>query len=313
MSAPRISVITPTLNRHQDVPRYIESLRRQTVLPDELVLVDAGDSVEKIAREALSDSPMTLVYLRSERGTSVQRNVGLEVAGGEFIFFFDDDGVLRPDYIERSLEAFELDVQPPVGAVMGTMEGVELPNAPERAYRRLFRLGGYVEGEPPTLMSNGQVRWASAPDGIIRVPVVSGGRTAYRREALAEERFDDFLPGYTHGEDVELAIRVATAWTLLQTPHARMVHHYSPAGRRGEGDRVGRALYGAFFRYRKHLPNTPRSAASFGVAAVGLSLMHAVRGLKIGAPVDMVSGIAWGWKLCAADLAGRPPRGTSGL
>ena len=238
MSRRKISVVTPTLNRHKVMPGYLRTLTQQTVLPDEIVLVDAGESCEEIAKQALADSPIELVYLRSRRGTSVQRNVGIEAARGDILFFLDDDDLLQPTFIEHVVAAFDFQADPPVGAVAGVVEGAVNGSRFERLYRRVFRMGGATENGTAKVQDNAQVWWVLDPDRIREVPVVGTGHSAYLREAIGDERFDDFLPGYTFGEDVELAIRVAKRWTMVVTPHARLTHLYASANRVGEGERA---------------------------------------------------------------------------
>jgi glycosyltransferase involved in cell wall biosynthesis len=303
---PRTSVILPTLDRPADLARFLTSLVAQTVRPDELVVVDAGTSVETQVVEALVGSGIRPVYLRSRPGTSVQRNVGIAVATGEILFFLDDDMVLEPDYVARSLEGFALPFDPPVGAVMGTITNMGPEPAPLAFLYGLLGVSHFTTGDTCHLYPTGGSRWLVAPSRPVPVPVVATGRVAYRREALGEERFTEFLPGYTFAEDVELAIRVARRWTLVQHPDARLAHHHSPAGRVGYGDRVGRVLFSRYYFFARHTEKTARNVALFALghtSEVAQVSLAGLLGRKAG-PLGLARGLMRGYRRCLRDALG---------
>jgi len=101
--SPKVSVIVPTLNRRMDLLEFADSLLAQTVRPFEFLVVDAGSvpDMEQALRDRLSGSGINLVYRRSAAGTSLQRNVALDLMQGEFVLLCDDDLLLEPDYLEK--------------------------------------------------------------------------------------------------------------------------------------------------------------------------------------------------------------------
>jgi len=298
-----ISIVLPTMNRREELPKFLEHLLAQTRLPDELVVVDAGsDQVGELLREALDGGPIALSYTTAAPGTSSQRNLGISLSSGEFLFFLDDDMMLEPDYIERSMECFELPFEPPVGGVMGTCTNE--PTGTAERYKRLFGLThDSPRGQDPHLYTSGGVRWVARPRDVTPVPVAGTGRVAYRRSCMLEEQFDDFLPGYTYAEDVELAFRVSKRWTIVQTPHARVFHNYSPAARVSLPDRGGRVIYSRFYFFRQHREKTPRNLAAFAWSTAGLSAwLLGVGVAKKAGVTPMLKGIAGGYKRCIDDL-----------
>ena len=126
---PRISVIIPTIGRPDDLRKMFATLIVQTVLPHEFVLVNAGPmDLKDLCEECLADSGIELKYTTSQPGTSLQRNIALDMARGDFYFLFDDDVLLEPDYIERTMECFSLDYDPPVGeSVMASSQTCSSP------------------------------------------------------------------------------------------------------------------------------------------------------------------------------------------
>ncbi len=308
MSDPlRVSVVLPTMNRGEDMRDFLVALRAQTVPPDELVVVDAGEPVEGILREGLEGSGIELVYTRSQPGTSSQRNLGIDLARGEFLFFLDDDMILEPEYIERSLEAFDLPLEPPVGGVMGSQINVPPDSPMVRGIYRLFGISHTAPGDDGALYISGGVRWLADPSEVVPIPVAATGRVAYRAACLEGERFSEFLPGYTFAEDVELAIRIGKRWTIVQQPAARVDHRHSAAGRVGYGERISRVMYSRFYFFSQHRQRSLRNLAAFAWSHTGETAQLAAVGLikrRTGlSPV--VKGVAKGYRLCLRDLLGR--------
>ncbi len=310
MSDRSISVILPTMNRGEDMRAFLDSLRAQTRMPDELVVVDAGESVQALLEEGLRGSGIRLVYRRSEPGTSLQRNLGIDLACGAFLFFLDDDMVLEPDYIERSMEAFELPFEPPVGGVMGSQINIPADGTLKRGAYHLLRVSHNAPGDDCQLYVHGGVRWLADPSRVVPIPAAATGRVAYRAACLEEERFSEFLPGYTFAEDVELAVRIARRWTIVHQPAARLDHRHSAAGRVGYGDRISRVMYSRFYFFTQHRSKTPRNLAAFAWAHTGETVQLAAVGLfkrRTGlGPV--VKGVAHGYRLCLRDLLGHDPQ-----
>lgn len=302
---PRISIILPTIGRPDDLRRMIPTLVAQTIRPHELVLVNAGDmDLRDLCLECLGDSGIALKYATSRPGTSLQRNIALDMADGDVYFLFDDDVLLEPTYIERSLECFALPYEPPVGVVLGTFNQPPREGGWRRRYFQLFGMTHSVEGGDARLQTSGAVRWLIDPPEIVRVPVASGGRTAYRRACLDEERFDEFLPGYTMSEDVELSYRVSQRWTIVHTPYARMIHNHSATGRVDYGDRVARLIYSRYYFFKKHLPKDPQHIAAFAWSNVGTVLLYGANATLHRQPA-VLRGIARGYKNCLKDATGR--------
>jgi glycosyltransferase, family 2 len=102
-----ISIIIPIYNAEKSLAICIDSVLKQTYKNFELILVNDGskDSSGAICkRYATSDS--RIVYIeKGNAGVGAARNVGIEVAKGEWICFIDSDDEVTPDY----LEAFDLD------------------------------------------------------------------------------------------------------------------------------------------------------------------------------------------------------------
>lgn len=107
-----ISVVIPTHNRADLLPRAIESAQKQTYKDIEIIVVSDGSTddtdsvVEKIKAE---DNRIKYCPYSPGHGGNYARNYGVEQAGGEYVAFLDDDDEWLPTKLEKQLNLFEAD------------------------------------------------------------------------------------------------------------------------------------------------------------------------------------------------------------
>lgn len=102
--AVRLSVVIPAHDAETTLPNAIRSALAQTVLPDEVVVVDDG-SVDGTAAAAARFGPPVRVIHQDRQGPSAARNAGVAASGGEWVAFLDADDEWHPAKLERQLEA----------------------------------------------------------------------------------------------------------------------------------------------------------------------------------------------------------------
>jgi glycosyltransferase involved in cell wall biosynthesis len=103
---PLFTVFTPTFNRAHTLPRVFESLRRQTFVDFEWLVVDDGstDGTADAVAGWQSNGSFEVRYLwQPNRGKHAATNVGLAHARGKWFASIDSDDELTP----RALEAFD--------------------------------------------------------------------------------------------------------------------------------------------------------------------------------------------------------------
>lgn len=104
---PVVSVVVPTRDRADTLPRAIESVLRQTCSRHELIVVDDGSTDRTPAVLAGFDDPRLRVHrFDRPRGANAARNRGVELAEGEYVSFLDSDDELRPGHLERVVASF---------------------------------------------------------------------------------------------------------------------------------------------------------------------------------------------------------------
>lgn len=97
---PKISVIVPVYNVQQYLKRCINSILSQSFTNFELILIDDGstDDSGKICDEYANKDTRIIVHHKINGGLSSARNVGINIAKGEYIGFVDSD-----DYINYKM------------------------------------------------------------------------------------------------------------------------------------------------------------------------------------------------------------------
>lgn len=101
-SMPLISVIVPIYNVGEFLVPCLESLTAQTYKNLEILLIDDGStdsSAEQCDKYAAKDSRIKVIH-KKNGGVSSARNLGLDLAKGEYIAFVDADDLLKPDYFD---------------------------------------------------------------------------------------------------------------------------------------------------------------------------------------------------------------------
>ncbi|MFM9330657.1 glycosyltransferase family 2 protein [Paenibacillus mesotrionivorans] len=113
---PLISVILVTYNRMRFLSLMLDSLRSQSFVDYELVLVNNGstDGTAPICQAYVeADSRIKLITIPHNMGASHGRNQGLSAASGEYVTFVDDDDYCYPDmlsFLARLVHEDDVDI-----------------------------------------------------------------------------------------------------------------------------------------------------------------------------------------------------------
>jgi len=118
---PMVSVIIPTFNRFDLLPRAVRSVLGQTFSDLELIIVDDGsrDKTPKIVEKfKVRDNRVRYIRLRENQGGPRARNIGIKAARGKYIALLDDDDQWLSKKLEWQVEKFHR-LSKKVGVVYG--------------------------------------------------------------------------------------------------------------------------------------------------------------------------------------------------
>lgn len=101
------SVIIPTLNEEQYLPKLLACLAAQTLRDFEVIVVDgkSEDKTKEKAEEFQKDFPLAFLEV-DKRNVSFQRNTGAAYAKGNILIFLDADTQVDKDFILQLSAAF---------------------------------------------------------------------------------------------------------------------------------------------------------------------------------------------------------------
>lgn len=102
---PQISIITCFYNAEKFIYSYFSELDKQTYRNFELVLVNDGscDKSNEIVCQEIKNRPYVKYIVQENKGLGPARNVGLDHAKGDYIYFLDIDDRIVPNALERML------------------------------------------------------------------------------------------------------------------------------------------------------------------------------------------------------------------
>lgn len=261
MANPRYSVIIPTRHRYDDLCACLRSLAVQTLLPAEVIIIDASTQLRGDESRVYQccASPILVRYIQVARtGSAWQRNLAIAEAAptSEFLCFLDDDVILEPGCCEALQRPLEQDAR--VAATMGNLTNHQgYPYTWSiQAFYRLF----LMEGRQGSVLPSGSIGHIRENQSGPPFPTawLHGCVMFVRRAAQGELRFDptfERFGGYAFNEDLDFSYALGRRGPLLCVPAARLEHKMSPAGRPTHDYRFGIAQVanrGLFVR--KHMP-----------------------------------------------------------
>lgn len=109
---PLISIIVPVFNTEQYLPRCIDSILSQGFTDFELLLIDDGstDGSGAICDAYAAKDSRVRVFHKENGGVSSARNLGIDNARGEWLYFVDSDDELLPNGLQTLADGISDDV-----------------------------------------------------------------------------------------------------------------------------------------------------------------------------------------------------------
>jgi glycosyltransferase involved in cell wall biosynthesis len=205
----KFSLILATVGRIEELAHFLKHLDQQTYRNFELIVVDQSQEgvLEPLIRQYQEKFP--LLHLRSERGLSLARNVGLQRFTGDVVAFPDDDCWYGPDTLEKVAQAFSENPD------WGGLTGRAVDDCRPRAHHQFPRKSGWVNKN--SVWRRGLSITVFLRDGAVR----------------AIGRFDESLGAGSHigklsGEETDYLIRAIESGFRIYYRADLTVFHADP-------------------------------------------------------------------------------------
>jgi len=131
-----ISVIVPAYNSEGTLAEALASVIGQTLLPDEIIVVDDGSN-DHTAQVAATVSDSIRVIRQENRGAAAALNMGVRLATGDTLGFVDADDLWARDKV--AMQARMLAEQPKLDGVSGRVSTFLCPTNDQETNKR-YRL-----------------------------------------------------------------------------------------------------------------------------------------------------------------------------
>ncbi len=104
-----VSIIIPAYNRQAYIAECLDSVLAQSYTQLEIIVIDDGstDDTLEIARDYAKKDSRIKLLVGTHQGVSAARNLGLDTAEGEYVFFLDTDDIIYPKLLETLIEGME--------------------------------------------------------------------------------------------------------------------------------------------------------------------------------------------------------------
>lgn len=253
-----ISVIIPTKDRFKDIQICLDSILKQTILPEIIIIVDSSDKngLREIIENKYRDFLIDFIYIKSKiKSAAIQRNMGIERNENDIIFILDDDIILENNFIESVKDVFKKDKKQEIGAITGKITNTKEMSFISIIIRKFFCLSENNEGKVKKSWSNngfGKI------NKISEVEWISGGCSAFRKKVFEYEEFDNHLFGYSYMEDVDISYRIGRKFKLIYNPFAKCIHNHksSPSTRLKSKEKQKIYMRNYQYFFKKNMPQT---------------------------------------------------------
>jgi GT2 family glycosyltransferase len=285
----RVTAVVLSWNGREDTLACLESLRRVTYAPFEILVVDNGSTDGSPDAVAARFPEVTLVRQHSNLGFAGGMNAGIGAAlaaGADYVLTLNNDMVVEAGAVDALVAAHR--AQPKTAAVCAQVLFAGLPPRIWYAGARFGGRRGHAgrntgHGDPPLPV-------ATPPYATDRA---CGGAMLVSREALAElGLFDEAL--FAYAEDTDWSLRARAAGRPILVAPAAVVRHKVSAASGGESapDTLYYSLRNSLVVAERWMP---LSRAGTGLRRLEAVAAHAAQALRSGRRLEGLRAVLAGW------------------
>lgn len=187
----RISVVIPAFNAEVYIEKSIQSILKQIVHVNEIIIVDDGsvDQTCKVVQKIKKEEPKIVLLTQKNAGASTARNRGIHEATGDWILFLDADDECSENLVETYLAKIN-EVREDISVIYSAYYQIDEHShviSPFLSGKRLSGIEGFC-------------------DILIRNPIISPSGVLVKKSRLVE--MSGFNTSIKCDEDVDLWVRL---------------------------------------------------------------------------------------------------------
>jgi GT2 family glycosyltransferase len=242
--------------RPKPLLQLLQSVREQSVYPDEILVVDGStnDETQLALKDHQFQNLNSFLVSSEDRGLTKQRNFGITNVGNdmEVVCFLDDDTILEKDYFEQLINTFKQDrTVSGVGGVAINENTWQIIDANKKYNKyKYFKFEGFVykeglrnvvrnylglqsnlaSGKMPNY-SHGRTCGFPLNEKMFEVDLLIGMSMAYKKSVVDNIQFSSYFEGYGLYEDADFSIRALQFGKNIINTKVQLSHYHNPSGR----------------------------------------------------------------------------------
>ena len=252
----KFSLIVCTYMRPEPLLKLLQSVKKQTLYPDEILIIDGStnNDTEIIINKNRIDSLKYFLVPDKDRGLTKQRNFGVARVSldSDIVCFLDDDTILEDSYFEELIKTYN--IYPDALGVGGYITNETKWETTNENYKTLineFYFDGWKRKDgsrfvlrkklgldsdcPPgfsSSFSHGRsVSFLPPSNKTYQVEQLMGGVSSFRKLAFEKLSFSTYFEGYGLYEDADFTLRASKIGKLYVNTNARLGHFHAESGR----------------------------------------------------------------------------------
>lgn len=265
--------------RAKAILNLLNSIRNQTVYPNEIIIVDGStnDETQEIFEK---NNFINLTYYKVDeqnRGLTKQRNFGISkvASASHLVCFLDDDTILELDYFEKIIATF---IEKPDAIGVGgvainenkwkinsknitnsdkfyILENYYIKESSRNYVRNLLGLGS---NEMPGVMpefSHGKTCSYPLNQKTYPVDLLVGMAMNFRKSLFDKMTFSTYFEGYGLYEDADFSLRALKFGQNYISTAAKLSHYHDRSGRPNQYNYGKMVVRNGWYVWRVKYPN----------------------------------------------------------
>lgn len=236
------SLIIPTYNREKELSELLESILKQSIKPQGVIIIDDGNLLNdfiQMRESKFKEKSIELIYYKKDhskerRGLSESKNIGLKVAKNEIVFILDDDVLLDENFFEEIMKTWEGNKnEERLLGIGGWVKNQRRQTIFEKIFNKIFGLSSKI---PWDVNDVGYQVWDTNLKKPIKCYYFEGCVSSYKKSLVnVLGGFETFLGGRSALEDVEFSLKAKKAgYHFIINPKAKVFHKQSKISRESD-------------------------------------------------------------------------------